>query len=244
MDPSIQLSRTSSAKSITDTAHMKNIPYRAAVGSLMYLAVGTRPDIVFAVSTVAQFCQDPGPEHWEAVKHIYRYLLGTKKLALTFGEGKQGLEGFTDTDGASQEHRHAISSYAYILDGGAVSWASKKQELVTFSTTEAEYVAATHTAKEGIWLRRLVEEVFHPLAHPMPLYSDSQSAIALTKDGSYHTCTKHIDIRYHFICFVVDNYSLRLVYCPTDSMVADTLTKALPSVKAKHFAASLGLRSI
>ena len=156
MDPSIQLSQFSSPKSIADTARMKNIPYRAAVGSLMYLTVGTCPDIVFAVSTVAQFCQDPRPEHWEAVKCIYRYLLGTKKLALTFGEGKQGLEGFTDADGASQEHRHAISGYAYILDGGAVSWASKKQELVTLSTTEAEYVAATHAAKEGIWLRRLL----------------------------------------------------------------------------------------
>ena len=119
----------------------------------MYLTVGTCPDITFAVSTVTQFCQDPGPEHWEAVKCIYRYLLGMKKLALTFGEGKQGLEGFTDADGASQEHRHAISGYTYILDGGAVSWASKKQELVTLSTMEAKYVAATHAAKEGIWLR-------------------------------------------------------------------------------------------
>ena len=152
MDPSIQLSRTSSAKSIADTAHMKNIPYRAAVGSLMYLTVGTHPDIMFTVSTVAQFCQDPGPEHWEVVKHIYRYLLGTKKLALTFGEGKQGLEGFTDTDRASQEHRHTISGYTSILDGGAVSWALKKQELVTLSTTEAEYIAATHATKKGIWL--------------------------------------------------------------------------------------------
>ena len=137
-----------------------------------------------------------------------------------------------------------ISGYTYILDGGAVSWASKKQELVTLSTTEAEYVAAMHAAKEGIWLRRLIEEVFRPLAHPTPLYSDSQSAITLTKDGSYHARMKHIDICYHFICFVVDNHSLRLVYCPTDSMVADTLTKALPSVKAKHFTTSLGLRSI
>ena len=67
----------------------------------MYLTIGTRPDIAFTVSTVTQFCQDPGLEHWEAVKRIYRYLLGTKKLALTFGEGKQGLEGFTDADGAS-----------------------------------------------------------------------------------------------------------------------------------------------
>ena len=191
MDPSIQLSRSSSPKSIADTAHMKNIPYRAAVGSLMYLTIGTRPDIAFTVSTVAQFCQDPGLEHWEAVKCMYKYLLGTKKLALTFGEGKQGLEGFTDADGASQEHRHAISSYAYILDGGAVSWASKKQEFVTLSMTEAKYVAAMHDAKEGIWLRQLVEEVFCLLAHPMPLYSDSQSAIVLTKDGSYHTYETH-----------------------------------------------------
>jgi hypothetical protein len=71
--------------------------------------------------------------HWEAVKRIYHYLVGTRKLALTFGHGKCGLEGFTDADGASQEHRHAISGYAFLLDGGAISWASKKQELVTLS---------------------------------------------------------------------------------------------------------------
>ena len=210
----------------------------------MYLTVGTHPDIVFAVSTVIQFCQDPGLEHWEAVKQIYRYLLGTKKLALTFGEGKQGLKGFTDADRVSQEHRHVISGYVYILDGGAVSWVSKKQELVTLSMMEAEYVTAMHTAKEGIWLHQLIEEVFRPLAHPTPLYLDGQSVITLTKDRSYHARMKHINIRYHFICLVVDNHSLRLVYCPTDSMAADTITKALPSVKAKHFATSLGLCSI
>ena len=77
--------------------------------------------------------------------------MGTKKLALTFGEGEQGLEGFTDADRVSQEHRHVISGYVYILDGGAVSWVSKK-ELITLSTTEAKYVAAMHAAKEGIWL--------------------------------------------------------------------------------------------
>ena len=78
----------------------------------------------------------------------------------------------------------------------------------------------------------------------MPLYLDSQSAITLTKDGSYHARMKHIDICYHFIRFVVDNHSLRLVYCPTDSIIANTLTKALPSVKVKHFTASLRLCSI
>ena len=209
----------------------------------MHLAVGTRPDIAFAVLTVAQFSNEPGMTHWEAVKRIYRYLAGTKSLALTFGAGKKGLEGYMDADGTSQEHHHAISGYAYVLDGGAVSWMSKKQELVTLSTAEAEYVAATHAVKEGVWLRCFVEEVFQPLSNLTVLYCDNQAAIALTKDGSFHAHTKHINIRYHFICFVVDSGSFLLVYCPTADMTVDTLTKALPSVKAKHFAAALGLHT-
>jgi len=113
MDPNIPLSQSQCPKTPTESALMKNIPYREAVGSLMHLAIGTRPDIVFAVSTVAQYGANPGMTYWEAVKKIYRYLIGTKKLTLTFGDGKRGLEGFTDADGASQEHRHAISGYCH-----------------------------------------------------------------------------------------------------------------------------------
>jgi hypothetical protein len=97
------------------------------------------------------------------MKRFFHYLLGTKKLELVYGGGKEGLEGFVDANGASQEHRHAISGYVFIVDGGAMSWLSKKQELVTLSTTEAEYVAATHTAKEAMWLCRLINEVYGPL---------------------------------------------------------------------------------
>ena len=241
MDLNIQLSHNQAPSSPTEAAWMKHILYRAVVGSLMHLAVGMRPDITFAISMVAQFSNKPGMVHWEAVKRIYRYLAGTKGLALTFGAGKKGLKGYMDTDGASQEHHHAISGYAYILDGGAVSWMSKKQELVTLSTAEAEYVAATHAVKEGIWLHCFVEEVFQPLANQTILYCNNQAAITLTKDRSFHTRTKHINICYHFICLVVDSGSFLLLYCPTADMTADTLTKALPSVKAKHFAAALGL---
>ena len=83
--------------------------------------------------------------------------------------------------------------------------------------------------------------MFQPLTHPMTLYGDNQAAITLTQDGSYHTCTKHIDIHYHFIRFTVEDGSIHFLYCPTNDMVADTLTKALPSIKAKHFAQELGL---
>ena len=166
-----------------------------------------------------------------------------KGLVLTFGTEKKGLEGYMDVDGASQEHHHMISDYAYILDGGAISWMSKKQELVTLSTAKAEYVAATHAVKEGIWLCHFIEEVFQPLASPTVLYCDNQATIALTKNGSFHARMKHIDICYHFIHFIVDSGSFLLVYCPTADMIADTLTKALPSVKAKHFAATLRLHT-
>ena len=128
---------------------MKNVPYQAAVRSLMHLAVETHLDIAFAVSTVVQFNNAPGEPHREAVKQIYRYLSGTKPFALTFGGVEKGLKGYTDVNRASQEHCCTITGYAHLLDGGAVSWASCKQELVTLSTVEAEYVAANHTAKEA-----------------------------------------------------------------------------------------------
>ena len=215
---------------------MKRVPYREAIGSLNYCAVATRPDISFSVSLLAQFMEDPGRVHWEAVKQVFRYLLGTKNWKLVYGTTETGLEGYTDADGSSQEHRHAISRYAFLVNGGTISWSSRKQELVTLSTAESEYVAATNPAKEALWLRRIINEIFQPLDKPITLYSDSQSAIALTKDGSYHARTKHIDIRYHFIRFAVQNGSIKLIYCPTDEMTADILTKALPNIKVKHFA--------
>jgi hypothetical protein len=244
IDPSAPLSRSQSPSKLEDIVKMKNVPYREAVGSLMYAAMGTRPDIAFATSTVAQFSDNPGWVHWEAVKRIFKYLLGTKKLELVYGGEERGLVGYVDADGASQDHRRAISGYVFMVDGGAVSWSSKKQELVTLSTTEAEYVAQTHAAKEAVWLRRLISEIFGPIETPTTLLSDSKSAIALANDGHYHARTKHIDIRYHFIRYIIDAGTIKLVYCPTNDMTADVLTKALPSVKAKHFASALGLSTV
>jgi transposase InsO family protein len=244
IDPSAPLSKSQSPSKLEDIAKMKNVPYREAVGSLMYAAMGTRPDIAFATTTVAQFSDNPGWAHWEAVKRIYRYLIGTKALELTYGGDKRGLVGYVDADGASQEHRRAISGYVFMVDGGAVSWSSKKQELVTLSTAEAEYVAQTHAAKEAIWLRRLLTEIFKSIDTPTILFSDSKSAIALAHDGHYHARTKHIDIRYHFIRYIIEAGSIKLVYCPTSDMTADTLTKVLPSAKAKHFATALGLTTV
>lgn len=96
-------------------------------------------------------------------------------------------------------------------------------------------------AKEALWLRSLIEQLFGTTLSPTTLFSDNQSAIALSKDHQYHARTKHIDIRFHFIHWIIEQGSIRLIYCPTDDMIADTLTKALPSAKVKHFASEFGL---
>lgn len=108
-----------------------------------------------------------------------------KNWGLTFGGGKEGLEGYTDADGASQEHRGAISGYMFIIDGSTISWTSCKQELITLSTTEAEYVVSTHAAKEAIWLRNFIGEVFSPLVKPTTLHCENQSMLAIATNGNF-----------------------------------------------------------
>ena len=180
---------------------------------------------------------------WEAVKRIFCYLKGTRDHWLVYGEKEHSISGYTDADGMSNEDRQAISGYAFLVDGGAISWSSKCQSIVTLSTAEAEYVAATHAAKEAVWLREFISEIYKP-QDPMTLYSNSQSAIALACNEQFHARTKHIDIRSHFIRYIIEAGKIIIDYCPTEDMVADTLTKALPSAKAKHFTTSLGLRKV
>ena len=162
-------------------------------------------------------------------------------LWLSYGVVKDNLVGYADADGSMAKDRHAISGYTFMLYRGAVSWSAKWQEIVSLSTMESEYIAITHAAKEGLWIRSLLSQLFPGKLDPTTLFSDNQSAVALTKDHQYHACTKHIDIHFHFIRYIVENGSIRLIYCPMDNMVADTLTKALPSAKVKHFASQLRL---
>ena len=244
MTPGISYSSKDAPADETEAVRMAKTPYRQAIGSLMYAAVATRPDISFAVSTLSQFLENPGESHWEAVKRVFRYLAGTQEHALTYGGERHELTGYTDADGSSQDHRRAISGYAFTIDGGAISWSSRKQELIALSTAEAEYIAATHAAKEGIWLQKLIGELYADVViTPLVLYCDNQAALTLATTDNYHARTKHIDIRFHFIRHSVEMGVFKLIYCPTDDMVADILTKALPGWKVKAHTAALGLRS-
>jgi hypothetical protein len=241
ISPGAVLSKANAPSDATEMARMSKTPYREAVGSLMYAAVATRPDITFTVSALSQFLENPSDIHWEHVKRVFRYLAGTKTHTLTYGNEHHELVGYTDADGSSQEHCHAISGFAFLIDGAAVSWASCKQELVTLSTAKAEYVAATHAAKESIWLRRLIEPFFEPSSTPTTLHCDNQAAIHLATDDNYHARTKHIDIRFHFIRQTISDGHVDIKYCPTQDMTADILTKALPKYKVALHLQNLGI---
>jgi len=241
MVPSAQYLKSNSPVSVTDAACMCKVLYHEAIGSLMYASVVTCPDIMFAVLMLLQFLENLGEVHWEAVKWVFHYLSGTRDVTLTYGGEQHDLLGFTDADGASQEHCCAISSHTFIMDGGVVSWSSCKQELVTLSTAEVEYIAAMHTAKEGIWLHRLTGDIFSSEPEPMTLYCDNQAMLKLAQDDNYHACMKHIDIHYHFICNVVERGLIELQYCPTNDMTVDILTKVLSHWKVTQHALRLGL---
>ena len=137
---------------------MSRVPYVSVVGSLMYAMACTRPDIALAVGVLSMFISKPGKEHWTIVKQVFRYLRGTSDYGLCY-QGRPGLDrvfdirGFVDADWAGDlDQRRSISGYVFNLFGGAASWMSKKQSVVALSTTEAEYMAATHVSKEVVRL--------------------------------------------------------------------------------------------
>ena len=225
-----------------DNAHIgAQVPYREIIGSLMYAGMATRPDIVFAVSVLSQFVHNPAKPHWEATKRIVRYLKGTKDLELTYGVMGTRIVGYTDADHASQYHWHSISRYMFLINRGAVSWSSKRQPVMALSTAEAEYMATAHLVKEILWLQTFLGEITRLLSMPMTLNCDNQSAITLTKDGQFHARTKHIDLRFHFICEAVADGTITMAYFPTQAMVADILMKPLIRRKMEEHTGLLGL---
>ena len=209
----------------------------------MYAMLGTRPDIAYAVGIVSQHCTNLNGYHWTVVKRIFRNLAGTSGLGLIYGGGAR-CEGFCDSDWGDSSDRRSTSGYVFVLNGGAVSWASWKQPTVALSSTEAEYIALTQAVKEVLWLRTIFLEIGTP-KHSWEISqisADNQGAIALAKNPWFHARSKHIDIQYHFIRqhTDTDTGTINLDYCPTDDMMADILTKGLSRARHEKCRAGIG----
>eukprot|EP00253_Pinus_taeda_P022440 PITA_22440 len=197
---------------------MSRVPYSSAVGSLMYAMVCTRPDIAHAVGVLSRFMSKPGKEHWTTVKRGFR------------------LAGDLD-------QRRSTSGYVFNLFGGAVSWMSKKQSVVALSTTEVEYMAATHASKEVVWLQRLCSSM-GLVQGAIRIDCDSQSAIFLAKKPAYHSKTKHIDVEYHFVRDMIEDKKMFLVKVDTLKNTADVLTKSVSSEKFSWCRETMGFSGL
>jgi hypothetical protein len=223
--------------------------YQSIVGSLMYLMIGTRPDIAFAVSKLSQFLINPSTSHRTAAIRVLRYVKHTKQLKLTYGHAQQAhLHGYCDADYAMDvDTRRSTTGYVFKLNGGAISWQSKRQSSTALSTAEAEYMALAEATKEATWLRNILKSTLSPSSYlfetdkPTVIHEDNQSAIKLTYNPIDHKRTKHIDIRYHFTREAVENGHITLAYTPTALMTADILTKPLPYVKLIDLRTQTGL---
>lgn len=210
----------------------KDFPYQKLIGSLMYLAVCSRPDISFAVAYLSQFNSCYTGEHWSVAKRLLRYLKGTAHYKLNFEKTGKDLTGYVDADHAGDiSDRKSFSGYIFILGGAPISWESKKQRTVALSSAEAEYVAMSEACRESTFLKRLIEELTTKECHAIMLYSDSQSAIQIAKNPVHHQRTKHIDVRCHYIREALNDNIVKVEYLQTEEMTADILTKALPRCK-------------
>ncbi|KAJ4715440.1 Retrovirus-related Pol polyprotein from transposon TNT 1-94 [Melia azedarach] len=228
-------------KSVEEKEYMSRVPYTSAVGSLMYAMVCTRPDLAQSVSVVSRFMGEPSKEHWQAVKRIFRYLKGTFDVGLIYGGDTQCLvRGFSDSDYAGDvDSRRSMTGYVFTLGSSVVSWKATLQPTVTLSTTEAEYMALTEAAKEGIWLKGLVSDL--GLHHDQAIvYCDSLSAICLAKDQVHHERIKHIDVRYHFLR---SEKRIKVNKVGTADNPADMFTKPVPHSKFQHCLDLLNVRS-
>lgn len=202
--------------------------YKQLVGCLMYLTV-TRPDLMFVVCLIARFMADPKEEHMLIAKRVLRYLKGTFDYGVFYGRSSNtNLLGYTDSDYArDMEDRKSTSGYVFMLNGAAICWSSRKQDIVTLSSTEAEYVAATSAACHYVWLKGMLQELEIVNEEGIDIMCDNSSAIKLSRNPVMHRRTKHIDVRYHYLRNLVNEGVLKLVFCGTNDQVADIMTKPI-----------------
>ncbi|KAJ9556657.1 hypothetical protein OSB04_011271 [Centaurea solstitialis] len=213
--------------------------YRSMVGSLMYLTA-SRPDIMFATCVCARYQAKPKESHLAAVKRIFRYLKGTPYYGIWYPKGLGfEVQAYTDADyGGCNMDRKSTSGHLQFLGNKLVSWASKKQQCVSTSTAESEYVAAASCGSQVLWMQSQLRD--YGLEYKkIPIYCDSKSAIAISANPVQHSKTKHIDIRYHFLKDNVEKENIELYFVNTEYQLADLFTKALDEKRFKFLISRL-----
>jgi hypothetical protein len=215
--------------------------YRSMIGSLLYLCA-SRPDIMLSVGICARYQAAPKESHLMAMKRIFRYLIHTPTFGLWYPKGSSfELIGYTDSDWAGDKvDRKSTSGTCQLLGRSLVSWSSKKQNCVSLSTAEAEYVSAASGCAQLLWMRQMLKD-YGIHCDKVPLLCDNESAIKIAHNPVQHNKTKHIEIRHHFIRDHVNRGDINLSYVGTNDQLADIFTKPLDEARFRELRHELNI---
>ncbi|CAI7850279.1 unnamed protein product [Closterium sp. NIES-54] len=217
--------------------------YQSLIGSLMYAAVTTCPDMSFTVNTLVQSCVAPRRIHMCATLRALRYLVDTADRVIRYErQGGDQVVGYTESDWGGETDGKSRSAYIFKLGGGAISWYSKKQDSVAASVFEAEYKALSEGGKEAIWLRSLLAEMHVGDGGAIPLLCDNEAAVSLAHNPVLHQRTKHIKVAWHFVRDAVRQQEVEVHSVRSHLQDADMLTKALPSLQLHENLERIGMR--
>ena len=206
--------------------------YQSLVGSLLYAATNSRPDIAYAVSMLCRAMARPTPALFEAALRVVCYLFRHRHVGLFYEYGPSALSGMSDADWAV---KHSTSGFVFMMSKAAISWGSKKQQSIALSSCEAEIVAASEAAKEAIYLDRLHAELgFKGSKEPIQLDLDNKAAIDSSYNPENHSRTKHIDRRHYFVRELVEEGRLVVPFVSTTDNYADFFTKPLKPARFFH----------
>jgi hypothetical protein len=221
-----------------------NEEYRKLIGMLLYILTNSRPDISVAVAILAQRVTKPRQLDFSEATRIVKYLVATKheKLHMLDKSSSIPLTAFSDSDwAADRTTRKSISGIVCLVFGSPVSWSSRKQDIVSTSTTESEFYAISEAVKELQWLKNILADFNQIIESPIVIRADNQSTIKMIENPKFSSRTKHIDVRLHFVRESVSIGKFRLLYCPSEENIADLLTKPLAGVKIKFLRNLIGL---
>jgi hypothetical protein len=231
-----------------DIASYKRITkYQRKIGSLLYAAVITRPDVAFAVSRLSRFITNPGPKHHEGADRVLHYLKSTRSLALQYGRDDHFRVASDASFADNSIDRKSSQAYAMKLFGGVIGWRASKQETVTTSTTEAELLALSQAAKEALFVSRLIKELKIKLDdNHIRIECDNTQTIRLVTEeiAVLQTKLRHVDIHNHWLRQEVQNGMISVEYTESARMMADGLTKALQNNDFSRFVEHMNLRDI
>jgi hypothetical protein len=210
------------------------------LGSLLYLAAGTRPDISFAARVLARFSVSPTKWHWACVQHVLHYLAATAGKGILYGQGS-GIQTFADASFAP-EGKSSVSGWVVIMNGGAISWDSRKQDLIAQSSCEAEYIALSEIMREALWLWKLRPLIGLPNC-PVNVWCDNTGTLALADHDTSHRRSKHIALRFHSVRERVAREDVTLQYVPSEENTADLFTKSLGKGRLDYLCEKMGMKS-